>query len=235
MLNPLLDIPRLKADYAVDNRVRVDDLLTVESASRVRDAAGSLPYDYLFFSAGENRVASPEQMAALSREQRGQLQQELNELAREGTGFLYGGYRMEGDHLADAPPVLRELFELINSESVLSLIREVSGIEEIYSASGQYTRYTAGNYLTRHSDNITAEQRRIAYVLGLTPAWHPDWGGLLQFFEPDGTCRDTWAPRVNSLALFDVRHVHSVTYVAPWAGAPRLALTGWFSSRRPYH
>jgi len=30
------------------------------------------------------------------------------------------------------------------------------------------------------------------------------------------------------LSLFDVRHVHSVTYVAPFAGAPRLSITGWF-------
>ena len=51
---------------------------------------------------------------------------------------------------------------------------------------------------------------------------------LLQFFEDNGTPRDAWVPGWNVLSLFDVRHVHSVTYVAPFAGAPRLSITGWF-------
>ena len=68
----------------------------------------------------------------------------------------------------------------------------------------------------------------MAYVLSLTERWHPDWGGLLQFFEDNGTPRDAWVPGWNVLSLFDVRHVHSVTYVAPFAGAPRLSITGWF-------
>jgi SM-20-related protein len=30
------------------------------------------------------------------------------------------------------------------------------------------------------------------------------------------------------MAIFDVRHIHSVTYVAPLAAKPRLSITGWF-------
>jgi Rps23 Pro-64 3,4-dihydroxylase Tpa1-like proline 4-hydroxylase len=232
LLNPQLDVSELTARYAIDDRVRVDELLTPETTSAVHEAAKSLPYDYLFFSGGQTRLATESQMAALTPEQRKQLQQELNEMARKGVGYLYSGYRMEGERLEAAPAVLRSLFELMNSDSVLSLIRQISGIAEIYSADGHFTRFTPGHYLTRHSDNVTAEQRRIAYVLSLTPEWHPDWGGLLQFFEEDGRPRDAWEPRMGSLSLFDVRHVHSVTYVAPWAESPRLSLTGWFSSRR---
>ena len=58
-------------------------------------------------------------------------------------------------------------------------------------------------------------------------------GFATKFYTADGIPRDAWTPRGGSLALFDVRHVHSVTYVTPWAGVPRLSLTGWFSSHRP--
>jgi Rps23 Pro-64 3,4-dihydroxylase Tpa1-like proline 4-hydroxylase len=71
---------------------------------------------------------------------------------------------------------------------------------------------------------------RIENVLGLSKAWHPDWGGLLQFYEEDGTPGDAWIPHFNCLNLFDIRHIHSVTYVTPFAGEPRLSLTGWFRS-----
>jgi Rps23 Pro-64 3,4-dihydroxylase Tpa1-like proline 4-hydroxylase len=54
---------------------------------------------------------------------------------------------------------------------------------------------------------------------------------LLQFFEDDGTPRDAWAPQFNSMSLFDVRHVHSVTFIAPFALEPRLSLTGWFRAK----
>ena len=32
----------------------------------------------------------------------------------------------------------------------------------------------------------------------------------------------------NPMTIFDVKHIHSVTYVAPLATKPRLAITGWF-------
>lgn len=232
MLNPHLDEPALADRYALDDRVRVDDLLIAEKTAEVREAALSLPFDYLFFSGGQTRLATESEMASLTPDQRRKLQQELNEMARQGTGYLYGGYRMEKERLATAPAILRTLFELINSDRVLSLIRSISGRSDVDCADGHFTRFLPGSYLTRHSDNVVAERRRLAYVLSLTPSWHPDWGGLLQFFEEDGTPRDAWEPRYGSLCLFDVRHVHSVTYVAPWAGAPRLSLTGWFSSRQ---
>ena len=87
---------------------------------------------------------------------------------------------------------------------------------------------TPGQFLTRHKDDITAEGRRIAYVMGFSKDWHPDWAGLLNFYEDDGSGRDFWIPAFNSLSLFDVRHVHSVSYVTPFAKQQRLSLTGWF-------
>ncbi len=44
-------------------------------------------------------------------------------------------------------------------------------------ADAQVTRYTPGQFLARHSGDITREGRRIAYVMGFSEEWHPDWGG----------------------------------------------------------
>jgi Rps23 Pro-64 3,4-dihydroxylase Tpa1-like proline 4-hydroxylase len=65
-------------------------------------------------------------------------------------------------------------------------------------------------------------------VFSATWGWHPDWGGLLQFYQEDGTPEDAWSPGFNTLSLFDTSYIHSVTYVTPFAQAPRLSLSGWF-------
>ena len=95
-------------------------------------------------------------------------------------------------------------------------------------ADGQATRYRSGDFLTRHTDNISGETRQIAYVLGMTENWHPDWGGLLQFFQQNGEPTNSWSPEYNSLTLFDVKKIHSVTSIAPFTERNRYSITGWY-------
>jgi Rps23 Pro-64 3,4-dihydroxylase Tpa1-like proline 4-hydroxylase len=78
----------------------------------------------------------------------------------------------------------------------------------VYFLDGAVRLSSAGQYLTRHRDDIEGTTRRLAYVFGFTRRWHPDWGGLLQFYEDDGTPRDAWVPAFNRLSLFAIRHVH---------------------------
>ena len=229
MLNPNIDGVALGQMFQQDQRVRVEGLLESSFAEDVLDSLQrEVKYDYIFFSQGQNQVLSEDQMNAKDQVGRQNLQQDLLQLATQGIGFFYTAYRMDGENEQRAPAILKSLFSLMNSDQMLQLVAEVTGAENLVSASGQFTRYRPGNYLTRHLDDITQESRQIAYVLNFTKHWHPDWGGLLQFYQKDGTPRDAWEPRFNSLYLFDVQHVHSVTYVTPYAAAPRYALTGWF-------
>jgi Rps23 Pro-64 3,4-dihydroxylase Tpa1-like proline 4-hydroxylase len=157
----------------------------------------------------------------------------MHAAAAEGIGFFYSSYRLTASRRAAAVDALlrvHEMLDFLNSDEMLAFVSRVTGRDDLRRADGQVTAYTPGHYLTRHRDQVDSEERRLAYVLGLTEEWHPDWGGLLQFYDDDGTPRDAWAPRYNSLALFDVRHVHAVKYVTPYARKPRLSLTGWFHS-----
>ena len=234
MLNPNLDMTALAAEYASDQRIRITDVFDADFAARVAEhCEHHVPYDYLFHVDGQNKIAPADQFRSLSREHAQELNEKLIDAASRGIGFLYCGYMMSRAQLdTDDEHVrfLHSIFEYLNSEEMLTFISKVSGRIDIRSADGQFTRYQAGQYLTRHLDDVRAEQRRIAYVFSFCRDWHPDWGGLLQFFEEDGTPRDAWLPGFNTLSLFDVRHTHSVTYVTPFARRPRLSLTGWFRS-----
>ncbi len=234
MLNATLDIDTLTARYAEDDRVRIESLLDTGFAERVQAACrDDISYEYLCHIDGQNLVLSEEQLRSLSPEQMAELQQKVTLAASEGVGFFYGGYQMgRAARQTDDQRLqfVHSLFDFVNSEEMLSFINRVTGRDDIVSADAQFTRYTPGHFLTRHKDDITRERREIAYVMGFSQRWHPDWGGLLQFFGDDGTPRDFWIPQFNTLSLFDVRHVHAVSYVTPFAKEPRLSLTGWFQS-----
>lgn len=221
--------------FRPDRRCRVRDFWPVEHAAAIsRCLAQETRYLNAYFAGGRNREASDQDLAGLSTEDRRLLQQQLYSDAAQGVGFLYGRRHIdlrEGE--TDTPDRLRSVMRVLNSPPMLERIRLISGFSDICCASAQATRYSPGNFLTRHNDIKEDEGRRIAYVLGFSPHWHPDWGGLLQFYRHDGIPRDAWAPEFNSLTLFDVHHVHAVTYVTPFAPAPRLSITGWFCNRAP--
>lgn len=63
--------------------------------------------------------------------------------------------------------------------------------------------------------------------MNLTPRWRTEWGGLLQFHDARGDLSHALAPAYNAIHVFTVPQLHSVSYVAPFAGAPRFAITGW--------
>lgn len=231
MLNPDLDRGSLAEEFRRDQRIRIDNVLRLDVAERVRAiCAEKVSFDYVYFLDGAVRLTGEEQMAALDAATKAKISHELMRNATKGIGYLYCGYVMKPDRApVDADLLfLYSVYQYLNSQEMRNFVQQVTGCRDLVRADAQYTRYSAGQYLTRHRDDIEGKLRRLAYVFGFTRRWHPDWGGLLQFYEDDGTPRDAWMPAFNRLSLFDVRHMHSVTYVTPFAGEARLSLTGWF-------
>lgn len=228
MLNPDLDIDALAAAYREDDRVRVDAALPADKAAELsRMLETEIGYASMVSVGGVGRALFPSEIEAMSDDQKRALHANLMQDASRGVGFLY-----EGHQIAESDSTkLRAALSQLNEPATLQIIRTITGENRIAYADGQATRYRSGHYLTRHLDDPAGENRLIAYVLSLTAGWHPDWGGLLQFYERDGTPRDAWAPGFNVLSLFSVRHVHAVTYVTPFAAKPRLSITGWFRAR----
>lgn len=232
MLNPNLDRQELAWEFERDGRLRITEVLEPDIAERIHAALGNdVPWEFIYHLDGQHVISTAERMRSMPLEQQKAVTGKVMAAAAEGVGFIYCGYMMQRRKETsgnDNLDFLHSVFDYLNGDEMLDFVREITGRDDIRSADGQYTRYTAGQFLTRHRDDETADQRRLAYIFSFSRGWHPDWGGLLQFYEDDGTPREAWAPRFNTLSLFDIRHVHSVTFVTPFAGAPRLSLTGWF-------
>ena len=231
MLNPQLDREKLKQDFAKERRLRIEEFLAPGLAERVAELVPQhLPFKIHCSIEGKNQSISQAEMAAMSDEEKRALNTKILSAASLGEGFLYCGYRLEDAKNTNSEELkfLHQLFEFINSEEVLSLIRYITGNDKIDTADAHYTRYTPGQFLTRHQDIIAGKNRRFAYVLSFTQNWHPDWGGLLQYYLADGTPEETWVPKFNTLTIFDTKYIHAVSCVAPYAAAARISLTGWF-------
>ena len=222
-----LDFENIQQRYATDTKVRVTNVLDFELASFTYQALNEgIAYDNAMFINGNNVSIKKDEWKALSDEQRQQIYFGLMENAAKGSGFSYG---RKAINESESNRVLRDFYVALNSESVLEKIRQITSIDDINCASMQATQFLPGQFLTRHKDDVKEEGRKVAYVFNLSPEWHPDWGGILQFYTENGDTKESWTPSFNTLSLFDVSHIHSVTYIAPFSKKARLSLSGWFS------
>lgn len=232
MLNPSLEPDSLRQDFSQNGRVRVMDILTPEYAEQAaRWLETRIPWQVVFRRGKESATMTQQEFQQLTDQQRSELLANIINQAGERFQYLYGYYNLADAYkeLQDPSAFLFKLTEFIASEYFRDFVRTVSGVQEISGINAQATRYVSGQFLTRH-DDAEDPVRKVAYVLGLTRAWRPEWGGILQVLDETGNLVDSYVPRFNSLVLFKVPMWHCVSYVAPFAQAPRHSITGWFTT-----
>lgn len=107
------------------------------------------------------------------------------------------------------------------------IIRETS-LKQPYIHEDFTSLYEQGDFLGLHSDRAMD----CAFILHLTPEWRPEYGGLLNIRQEDGTYT-TLCPKFNSLVLIDLNQpngiphfVSEVTHLAPHG---RVAISGWYN------
>lgn len=143
--------------------------------------------------------------------------------------YLFDTVRFDPETAGGAPlqPVYQAVHHFLNSASFLDFIAGLTGDGRARYVDARATRFMPGHYLTEHDDQQAGQSRLYAYVLNLSPFWLPDWGGLLQFIDAHGHVAEAYAPRMNALNIFKVPQKHAVSFVTPFARAPRLSITGW--------
>ena len=237
MLNKSLDLATLRKSFNLDRRLIIENFLQTDIAEKTRNIClTEIPFTTHYVLDEQYQSKTKDELVAMSPKQAQDTFRRISEAATRGVGFLYEGYlqsriKSVSANLQPGLDFAHQLFEYFSNKEVINLIKDITGDNSITHAEPQFTRYTKGHFLTRHLDIVPNGNRKFAFVLGLTKGWHPDWGGLLQFYEKNGTPRDAWTPQFNVLSIFEVSHVHAVTYVTPFATEPRLSLTGWFVSK----
>ena len=235
-INPALDRTALATRFAEHRRVQIRDVLTNEAARTLRRVLErETPWGFAYKGSGEPARMTEQQVRAMTPEQRRDVATDVQRTAAaRGYAVRFNQYPILDAYLAHWQPGGPHdvLIEHINDAPFLDLARDVTGISELRKADAQATLYAPGDFLSVHSDSHMAEGWRVAYVLNLADDdWSPDWGGYLNFLDADGDIVEGWRPRFNALNLFAVPQPHNVSYVPPFAGASRFAITGWFRDR----
>jgi Rps23 Pro-64 3,4-dihydroxylase Tpa1-like proline 4-hydroxylase len=225
-LNPALDWDALAATFARDRRVRIHDFLTPESAAALTRHLRARQ-DWLLVLNAQDRLfeLSRAARASLPPDRAAALATAVKAQAQFGFQFHYESIRVPDAAAARAadPTLLNQLAQLMSSPEVIARLRQVTGADDIAFADAQATAYAPGDFLTAHDDDVEGKGRRAAFVLGLTPEWRIDWGGLLLVHD-DGVA---WVPKFNTLNLFAIPQPHSVSQVSTFAADRRYAVTGW--------
>ena len=234
-LNPAIEVDALARRYAAIGRVQINDLMMPDAAEalyamlRVRE-------DWVqVINSGERLFElTRAARAAMDRERREALDAAVSAGARNGFQFRYETIRVPDDdagrRASDDP--LAHVAEWLSGGQVRDLLRRVTGEATIDYADAQATAYSPGDLLTAHDDAVPGKHRHAAYVLGLTRAWRPEWGGLLLFHD-DREVSGGYVPGFNTLNLFRVPQRHSVSEVTRAAAHRRYSITGWLRSRGP--
>ncbi|WP_417489039.1 2OG-Fe(II) oxygenase [Maricaulis sp.] len=234
-LSDKLDLEPTRTGLRDAGRARISGLLTPKALRQLTAAISDVSKWLLVTRLAEKHLnLDAAAMRALPADQRAEFDERVAMAARAGFQYLYETYplydKAHAGILEGEAPVLARLFAFLNGETFLGAMRDVLDAPEISFADGQLTCYRGGHFLTRHDDGVAGKNRVAAFVLGLSSGWQGDWGGQLQFYDPDGNVEAAYVPRMNTLSLFKVPQPHAVSMVASYVTTPRLAITGWLRS-----
>lgn len=233
-LNPALDWDVLRTRFAAEGRVRIHGLLAGDAAERLHAALRSRDDWRQVINSGDKVFELDRATrAAMATAQVAALDEAVCNGARHGFQYRYETLRLsDGDGAGPAgDPALSPFTRWLSEGAARAALRRLVGAPDIAFADGQATAYAPGDFLTGHTDAVPGKARRAAYVLGLSPEWRVEWGGLLLFHGDDGRVSGE-APGFNTLDVFAVPQVHSVSRVAPEAPYRRYAITGWLRGAR---
>ncbi len=232
-LNPSLEVDRLAARFARDGRLQIVDFLVAGEVERLaEELEASRQWMHVISGGREVYEIAREDFDAMDAEKRSALNDAICAEATHGFRFRFDAIRVPGN-VAGRPSssgLLCAFANFMSHQSTLEVIAQIAGDCSLDFADAQATRYRAGDFLTRHDDDVAGKNRRLAYVMGLTKAWLPEWGGLLLFNGNELTITEAMVPRFNALCLFRVPQPHSVSAIAPYADCARLSITGWLRS-----
>jgi SM-20-related protein len=235
-LNPDLDAGRFARAYVEHKCVQVRNFLDEASAAQMEAAMQTLPWRLILQDDTKtNLVLTREEFTAMPIEQRRKLDEGMKRRAAEGIGYMYFVYPMIKAALEgwDGGHPIHALTEFLNSAPVIEFARAISSKPGITKIDAHASCFLQGHYLNKHIDDGLINERQVAYTLGFTRGWKPDWGGLLVVYDENDDVLLGRCPRFNTMTVFDGRIPHGVTAIANFAPKPRYTVAGWFRDDPP--
>jgi Rps23 Pro-64 3,4-dihydroxylase Tpa1-like proline 4-hydroxylase len=229
-LSTSLDASAIADSFSEHGYVSIPKILPGENAKRLQNALSNFTdWNLVFNNRGKHVDLSSAQVHSMQPLAAQQLQSAIYAQASTEFQYIYNNYPIFDAHKEgrNRDHVLHKFYEWLDSEDFLDFARTVTGFDDISFVDAQATRFSPGHFLSSHDDLSEGKNRRAAYIFNFSADWSPDWGGFLQLLDDDGHVRRGLRPTFNTLNIIAVPQPHSVSFVAPFAAAARLSVTGW--------
>ena len=233
-IDPALDPAAMAKVYRRLGRLHVPGFFAGDGARVVADALAGpeVPWIRTWRTTGPSLDGDLAQFDALTPENRAAFDAEMKAAAWSGFCFQFDAWRVSDDvekglRRGGTLGPIEAVHDFVNGREFLDFVAALAGETRGSYADTMASRYRPGHFLSAHDDLISGKNRLLAYVLNFTPVWRADWGGVLNFLDEDGHVAEGYAPAFNALNIFSIPSAHAVSYVAPYAGADRLSVTGW--------
>lgn len=188
-----------------------------------------LPWNLVYRDGDKIIELNEDQIRNLNPQQQAAMMQRVYSIAARQFQFLYYSYMLDDTALekVNQDSAVHECIAFLRGRFFIEFVEKVTGTENLVRVSSQASCYRSGHFLLPHDDGVGDTGRKIAYVVNLSKNWLSGWGGLLQFHDASGNVTEALLPAFNSLSLFRIPAMHSVSCVTPFAIEPRLAISGW--------
>jgi len=238
-INPNLDVVALRDQFQQEQKLRIENFLTIESAEYILENLKNSTSWHMVHSdeTGLPVRYGAEKYSQLTDEERKEIEQNLHRRATNNYQYMYRYFPIIDAIKAGALPESSMLFEaasFFNSTEFIGFGRALTEVNTLVKVDPQATLYESGHFLTTHDDSNyqrpagDQSTRRFAVVLGFTKNWSANWGGQTSFFNRNNPAKtESWNPSFNVLTIFKVPVLHCVNFVTPFAGKGRYSITGW--------
>ncbi len=229
-INQAHDPNELALAFEANRRIHIPEFLEPEGAEVLLTFLMTAETWRLVVNSGDKLFElNRETQAGLTPDQQRQFDELVYANARKGFQYRYETLRVpdaEAERRSHGT-VLDDFALFLSEEPTLSFFRTLLGEPALTFADAQATAYGPGHFLTAHDDAVSGKNRKAAFVMNLTGDWSADWGGLLVFQNAASPISEAFIPTFNSINLFAVPQLHSVTMISPFASRLRYSVTGW--------
>jgi Rps23 Pro-64 3,4-dihydroxylase Tpa1-like proline 4-hydroxylase len=233
MINAGLELSKLRNDFAAREIIVIDEFFEPSFAKQAFDCLNTALESNWYVSCYPMAPGMKKHKNLLNTKPNESFINHLRKLALSQYSDGNFSFRFKRTwYENDMPPegAERELKLKFESDTMLSLIRQITGKNISKAASSFSSCYEKGDFLARHNDGNNGS---LGFVYYLTPDWKTTWGGNIEFMnrktlEP----YVTFSPGYNQLLLFSIKDLahlqHEVKMVSKDANGKRLAFSGWF-------
>lgn len=231
ILNNFVDIVKARRDFRDFGHAVVEDIWKAAFAEQViQNIVRNVSFLQCFYAGNEQKELSEKQLSELPQEERQSLFQQIHAEAGKGLGHYYARWQCDSQGQQSASGALHSALTWLTNEDNLDLVRDISGIKNLNSVGCMVCRFSQGQYISQRVSGEEDQQRKLAFIIDLTPEWKPEWGGLLHLHATDEQPATFFTPSFNQLTLFDAQKPWSLSYVAPYIKYYRYSLVGWFNT-----